>query len=89
MVLGVQGRGRKPKKPDWAEITPAADVSDWVDPNRLPPPPFDLMSPMLMKPDRLIEFTKYIIQGEMGLIDNAKRFRWKGQVDGAITVPRQ
>ncbi|KIJ32290.1 hypothetical protein M422DRAFT_265970 [Sphaerobolus stellatus SS14] len=73
---------------DGACCTEWADVpSTWVDIKCLPPAPFELISPMLMKPKQLLEFGSHIICGELGLIEPEVHFRWLGQVDGPLTIP--
>ncbi|KIJ55895.1 hypothetical protein M422DRAFT_239056 [Sphaerobolus stellatus SS14] len=85
MVPAAQsGRHKKPKKPEWDEIARADDVSQWVDVGRLPPPPFELGNPMSMKKGRLYQLATHIIQGELGLIDEEKRFKWLGQLSGSL-----
>ncbi|KIJ29561.1 hypothetical protein M422DRAFT_269001 [Sphaerobolus stellatus SS14] len=66
MVPDAQsGRHKAPKKPPWDKITSAVDVTDWVEPIRLPPDPFEFMSPQMMKPTRLQALAKHIMQGQM------------------------
>ncbi|KIJ42541.1 hypothetical protein M422DRAFT_254320, partial [Sphaerobolus stellatus SS14] len=85
MVPSAQsGRRKKPRKPDWNTIAQADDVSNWIDPARLPPPPFELSSPMQLKKGRLFELAKHIWRGEMGLIDGPQQFKWKGQMEGGL-----
>ncbi|KIJ23411.1 hypothetical protein M422DRAFT_276013, partial [Sphaerobolus stellatus SS14] len=82
MVPAAQsGRRKKPKLPPWEDIAQADVPSTWVEIKRLPPAPFELISPMLMKPKRLLEFGSHIIRGELGLIEP--------EVDGPLTIPRR
>ncbi|KIJ47038.1 hypothetical protein M422DRAFT_249345 [Sphaerobolus stellatus SS14] len=87
--VAQSGRRKKPKLPPWEDIAQADDPSKWVDIKRLPPAPFELISPMLMKPKRLLEFGSHIIHGELELIEPEVHFRWLGQVDGPLTIPHR
>ncbi|KIJ32924.1 hypothetical protein M422DRAFT_783307 [Sphaerobolus stellatus SS14] len=67
MVPAAQsGWRKKPKKPEWNEIARADDVSQWIEPSRLPPSPFELGNPMSMKKGRLYELATHVIRGELG-----------------------
>ncbi|KIJ39653.1 hypothetical protein M422DRAFT_257480 [Sphaerobolus stellatus SS14] len=83
------GRRKTPKKPEWDIIATTEKLEEWVEPNRLPPP-FEFVTPLLMRRPRLYEVAKRIIRGELRKLEEANHFRWVGQLDGAAEiVPRR
>ncbi|KIJ52767.1 hypothetical protein M422DRAFT_242680 [Sphaerobolus stellatus SS14] len=89
MVPSVQGRLKKAKKPEWAKITSADTPAQWVELQRLPPAPFELMSPMFLKKGPLYELAKWILTGELGMLKEAKHFKWLGQMEGTVINRRR
>ncbi|KIJ37870.1 hypothetical protein M422DRAFT_50210 [Sphaerobolus stellatus SS14] len=89
MVPAAQtGRRETPKKPDSDDIATTEELHKWVELTRLPSP-FEFGTPLLMRRPRLYELVKWIILGEMGKLEEIQQFKWVGQLEGVVDIPRR
>ncbi|KIJ48957.1 hypothetical protein M422DRAFT_66297 [Sphaerobolus stellatus SS14] len=91
VVEETRGRRRKAKKPDWSAISRAQGDSlhEYIDPARLPPDPFHFQDPMAMRVGTLMKMAQWLVDGEAGLLQNEKMFRWAGQQDTVVMKERK
>ncbi|KIJ29011.1 hypothetical protein M422DRAFT_269622 [Sphaerobolus stellatus SS14] len=79
-------RTKKAPKPNWDEIAKREGESlrQFIDPERLPPGPFEFRSPRSLRERSLFILAQWIVDGEAGKRDTSTHFRWQGQKEPLI-----
>ncbi|KIJ43645.1 hypothetical protein M422DRAFT_252882 [Sphaerobolus stellatus SS14] len=81
-----RSRTKKAPKPNWDEIAKREGerLRELIDPERLPPQPFEFRSPRSLRERALLILAQWIINGEAGKREQLTHFQWQGQQDMLI-----
>ncbi|KIJ22316.1 hypothetical protein M422DRAFT_277311 [Sphaerobolus stellatus SS14] len=79
-------RTKKAPKPNWDEIAKREGerLREFIDPEHLPPQPFEFRSPHSLRERALLILAQWIVDGEAGKREQLTHFQWQGQQDTLI-----